>query len=62
MKHSKGNKVYSLFQCQWTTDVSDTEHIWGKTESSPAFAAASCVYDSTRQNGHKTHCMPALDV
>ena len=43
--------VYSRFQCQWTTNDSDTEHAWGKTESSIAFAATSCVRDLTRQNG-----------
>ena len=46
-----GHKVYSLFQCQLTTDVCDKEHTGGKAESSPDFAAASCERDSTRQNG-----------
>ena len=49
MKHCQEHKVYSIFQWQWTTDVSDTEHAWGKTESLPAIAEASCAHDLTRQ-------------
>ena len=46
-----GHKVYSLFQCQWTTAVSDTEYAQGKTESTPAFAAAPCERFLTRRSG-----------
>ena len=49
MKHSQGHKVYSLFQWQWSTDVSVTWNMWGKTESTPIFAWTFCEWDSTRQ-------------
>ena len=52
--------ILSLFKCQWTTDVSDTEHAWGQTESSPAFAAASCECDSARQIGLITQCLSLI--
>ena len=46
----KGNTtVHYLFQCQWTTGVSVTCNVWGKTESTPVFAWTSWECNLTRQ-------------